>query len=110
MKTAIPTIEGNLAMHFGHCEVFTIFEVETKKIVSRIEASPPAHEPGALPAWLHELGVNLIIAGGMGMRAKQLFSANEIDVLTGSPSLTPEDLLKQYLDGTLETGENICDH
>ena len=71
---------------------------------------PPPHEPGVLPRWLHEQGTNVIIAGGMGARALDLFAQNGIKVLTGAPSLAPEELVQQYLDSTLKTGFNMCDH
>ena len=35
---------------------------------------------------------------------------NGIKVVTGAPALHPEDLVKSYLDNTLETGGNVCDH
>jgi len=40
----------------------------------------PPHEPGLLPRWLHEQGAHLIIAGGMGHRAQELFVQNGIQV------------------------------
>ncbi len=81
MKIAIPTAEGKLAMHFGHCQVFTIASVDktAKVILSIEEKTPPAHEPGALPKWLSELEADVIIAGGMGMRAQQLFTSYGIE-------------------------------
>jgi len=71
---------------------------------------PPPHEPGVLPRWLHQQGTNVIIAGGMGARALELFAENGIKVMTGAPSLAPEELVQQYLDSTLQTGFNMCDH
>jgi len=56
------------------------------------------------------LGVNLIIAGGMGQRALSLFAENGIKVITGSPSHEPEALVQGYLAGTLVSGPNVCDH
>ena len=112
MKIAIPTANGELCMHFGHCEVFTIMDVDidTKTIVSMIEKIPPPHEPGVLPKWLGELGVDVIIAGGMGMRAQELFAANNVKVVVGAENDKPENLVKKYLTDTLETGSNLCDH
>jgi len=46
----------------------------------------------------------------MGARALGLFAQNGIKVLTGAPSLAPEELVQQYLDSTLKTGFNMCDH
>ena len=98
-------------MHFGHCEQFALVEAdEQKNIVNTTLLTPPAHEPGVLPAWLHEQGANVIIAGGMGMRAQQLFAQNNITVVVGAPGEEPEQLALAYLNETLETGENICDH
>jgi predicted Fe-Mo cluster-binding NifX family protein len=52
----------------------------------------------------------VIIAGGMGMRAQQLFAQQSIQVLVGAPSEEPEAIARAFLDGTLQTGENVCDH
>ena len=44
------------------------------------------------------------------MRAQGLFAEQNIQVLVGVPSEDPETIVTAYLDGTLQTGENICDH
>lgn len=111
MKIAIPTMNNKLCMHFGHCDVFTIFEVDTdNNIVSKNEEIPPPHEPGVLPKWLGQMNVNVIIAGGMGMRAQQLFDQYDVKVVVGATSEIPEDIVKAYLNGSLVTGANVCDH
>ncbi len=110
MKFAIPLAEGKLTAHFGHCQEFALVEVEDNQIKSKEALVPPPHEPGVLPKWLHALGTNVIIAGGMGARALDLFAQNNIKVIVGAPSLTPEVLVKQYLDNTLQTHGNVCDH
>jgi predicted Fe-Mo cluster-binding NifX family protein len=70
----------------------------------------PPHEPGLRPRWLHERGADVIIAGGMGQRAQQLFAQSGMTVVVGAPAETPEQLASAYLSGTLQAGENICDH
>jgi predicted Fe-Mo cluster-binding NifX family protein len=112
MKIALPTAQDTLCMHFGHCEVFTIITVDeaAKSITATEEAVPPPHEPGVLPEWLHEKGVNLVIAGGMGMRAQQLFNQFGIDVVVGVASDKPETVVGKWLAGNLQTGTNYCDH
>ena len=110
MKFAIPLAEGKLTAHFGHCQEFALVEVEDNEIKNKETLVPPPHEPGVLPKWLHELGTNVIIAGGMGARALDLFAQNNIKVIVGASALTPEVLVKQYLDNTLQTGGNVCDH
>ena len=112
MKIAIPLVEGKLSAHFGHCEKFAVVDVdpESKTIRSQDLLAPPAHEPGVLPAWLAEQGVSVIIAGGMGQRAQGLFTQQNIEVVVGAPAEMPEALVSNYLAGTLQVGDNICDH
>lgn len=112
MRIAIPIAGGKLAMHFGHCEQFALVEVDAqeKKITGTELLTPPPHEPGVLPQWLHEQGASMIIAGGMGNRAQQLFAQNDITVVVGASAETPDKLVEAYLDGALQSGENICDH
>jgi ATP-binding protein involved in chromosome partitioning len=109
---AIPVVNGKLSMHFGHCESFALVTVDSdaKTIVSTDYVNPPRHEPGVLPRWLHEQGANVIISGGMGSRAQGLFQQNGISVQVGAPVDTPENIVKAYLKGNLQTGQNICDH
>jgi Mrp family chromosome partitioning ATPase/predicted Fe-Mo cluster-binding NifX family protein len=110
MKIAIPIAEGKLTAHFGHAAEFAIVHVENQEIKEKELLTPPPHEPGVLPKWLHELGVNVIIAGGMGQRALSLFGDNGIKVVTGVANHAPEELVQQYLTDTLVTGDNVCDH
>ncbi len=110
MKFAIPTAEGKLTAHFGHSQEFVLLHVEDNKISKKEVLTPPPHEPGVLPRWLHEMGADVIIAGGMGQRAVELFTQNSIKVITGAPCLPPEELVEQYLENSLVTGSNVCDH
>ncbi|MFC1601004.1 iron-sulfur cluster carrier protein MrpORP [Candidatus Sumerlaeota bacterium] len=112
VKIAIPVADGRLAMHFGHCEEFALIDVDTEKkaIIGQETIVAPPHQPGLLPPWLAERGANVIIAGGMGARAKELFAQQGIEVLTGAPAEAPETIANAYLNRTLVTGENVCDH
>ena len=112
MKIAVPTAEGKLNLHFGHCKAFSLIDVDfdTKQILKEEEIPAPRHEPGVLPRFLGDLGVNVIIAGGMGMSAQNLFAAQNITVVIGAPSKTPRELVTDYVSGTLVSGDNVCDH
>ena len=112
MRIAIPLAQGKLSLHFGHCDQFAIFDIdgEISKVINRKDVTPPAPEPGVLPKWLHENNVSVIIAGGMGQRAQQLFTQDGIKVVIGASGQSPEELVSAYLENTLETGDNICDH
>lgn len=112
MRIAVPLARGKLSLHFGHCDQFAIFDIDgqTSKVINRKDVTPPAPEPGVLPKWLHENNVSVIIAGGMGQRAQQLFTQDGIKVVIGASGQSPEELVSAYLQDTLETGDNICDH
>lgn len=112
MRIAIPMVDGRLSPHFGHCEHFVLIDVdqEAGKIIGRQQLDAPPHQPGLLPPWLAEQGADLIIAGGMGGRAQQLFVAQGIQVVVGAPAETSDRLVNDYLAGTLSSGNNTCDH
>ena len=112
MRYAVPVSNGKLSEHFGHCEHFALIDVdEAKKAILNKEIVPsPGHQPGVLPVWLAEQGTSVIIAVGMGSRAQSLFWDNRIQVVIGAIGEDPEGVVLNYLNGTLETGDNICDH
>jgi ATP-binding protein involved in chromosome partitioning len=110
MKVAVPLSKGLLCNHFGHCEKFAVIEVQEGRMAATALHTPPPHEPGVIPRWLGELGVNLVIAGGMGQRAITLFTERGIKIIVGAPNLAPETLVQNYLTGALESGANVCDH
>ncbi len=111
-RFAVPLASGTLAEHFGHCEEFALVDADAEEgsVLRTSVAVPPAHEPGVLPRWLQEQGVQVILAGGMGTRAQQLFTEQGMTVVTGVPSDGPDALVEAYLGGRLVTGENVCSH
>ena len=106
---AIPTIDGKLCAHFGRCESFAIVEIEDDKIINEIFVSPPAHEPGSYPRFLADKGVSTIISGGMGIKAQQLFTENNIEIYMGINSDSPKKLVENYMNNQLTSGDNLCD-
>jgi predicted Fe-Mo cluster-binding NifX family protein len=112
MRIAIPLANGRLSMHFGHCDGFAMMDVDTegKRILKRDDLDSPPHQPGLLPGWLAEQGASMIISGGMGSRAQELFSKHGIGVIVGAPADSPEAVVEAFLNGTLRLGGNACDH
>jgi len=108
MRFAIPIADGKLTAHFGHCKEFALIDVEENEIKNKKMLEPPPHEPGVLPRWLHQLGANVVIAGGIGHQAIDLFNQAGIAVVTGAPPEAPETLVERYLNNTLAIGDNLC--
>ena len=107
MKIAISTEGNSVSIHFGRCPTFTILEIDGNKLVKKESIDNPGHQPGFLPQFLKEIGVECIIAGGMGMRAKELFDSAGIKTIMGITG-DIDDVINQILKGTLEGGESLC--
>lgn len=112
MKYAVPVTGGILSSHFGHCEQFALFSVDQQKkeITEKEYLTSPEHQPGLLPKWLAEKSVSVVIAGGMGPMAQQIFQENGITVVLGAMETDPEKAVIGHLNGVLVTGDNVCDH
>ena len=109
-KFAVPTVDKILTAHFGHCDQFAIIDTENDGIISVEFVSPPVHQPGVYPRFLADQGVDVIISGGMGHKAQDLFAQNNIEVCMGVADGSPRSLVEQYLKKQLQTGQNLCDH
>jgi Mrp family chromosome partitioning ATPase/predicted Fe-Mo cluster-binding NifX family protein len=96
-KIAIPISEGRLFPSFGKATEFAIFHIQNQQIIKKEILHPPSHGPGVFPGWLHDLGVSVIIAGGMGLKAMENFRAKGTTVITGSSSTSPDELVQQHL-------------
>lgn len=108
---AIPTENGNLCPHFGHCESFYFASINDKKeITAEKNIVPPTHEPGLYPKWIRSQGGECVIAGGMGEKAKNIFNQENIKVVVGAEIKEPRKLIEEYLNGSLATGANSCNH
>ncbi len=109
-KIAIPSTNNLLGVHFGHCEHFYIYEAGKREVKKREIIIPPPHQPDLYPDWLNKKNVTDVIAGGMGQKAIDNFKQKKINVHTGAPQESPDEIVQNFLNGTLETTENLCDH
>ena len=110
MKICIPTSDGKLCGHFGHCDSFTFAEInpETKEILTIEEKIPEEGISCQSASWISEQGVSKVLAGGMGNRPLMKFAQNGVEVIAGCPELPVKEVIEKYLSDTLETGENDC--
>jgi predicted Fe-Mo cluster-binding NifX family protein len=112
VRIAVPTTDGQLSLHFGKAKEFILIDVnpDSRKVHSCRSIYPPPHGPGVIPQWLRTFDVNVIIAGGMGPRAIQMFEPAGIKVVLGATGGSAEDLVADYLSDELELGPDPCDH
>lgn len=109
-KIAIPVVNGLLSAHFGHCHFFLIVDIVNDEVVQTQEVIPPPHEPGVIPRWLSDLGVNVVLVGGIGQKAVSLFQKLGVEPIIGVPEKAPMDLVNEFLSNKLVTGSNQCSH
>ena len=85
MKVAVPTREGRVDDHFGHCDHYTIFTIEGKQVICReVLASPQGCGcKSGIAADLEKMGVEVMLAGNMGDGALNKLSAHNIRVIRG---------------------------
>lgn len=107
LKIAVASEDDMVAGHFGHCQNFNIFEVADDKVIKSFSIPNPGHIPGFLPQFLDEQGVNVIISGGMGSGAVELFNEKGIEVVTGAAGKA-EVVAESYLKGLLVSSGAIC--
>lgn len=111
MKTiAVPMSQGRFSTHFGGADQFALVSVdETGAQPAVVEVVPaPPHARGAFPQWMHQRGVDAVIAGGMGGRASSMFTAYGIDVVTGIEGGDPVTLATEYVAGRLVSSGSLC--
>jgi predicted Fe-Mo cluster-binding NifX family protein len=104
-RIAIPSvgdggIDGERSGHFGHCDVFTMIDVENGQIKQVTTVPNQSHMQGGcmVPVnLLAEHNVNALIVGGIGMRPLMGFRQVGIDVYYDAerPQIRPvvEDLI-----------------
>jgi Mrp family chromosome partitioning ATPase/predicted Fe-Mo cluster-binding NifX family protein len=107
MKIAVASENEMVTEHFGHCVNFNIFEAENDQIVKSESIANPGHKPGYLPNFLNDLGVNVIISGGMGGGAVDIFNEKGIEVITGARG-NARDAAELYLQGGLKSTGSVC--
>ena len=107
MKIAVASENGMVTEHFGHCESFCVYETENNKIVKSDTIANPGHKPGFLPNFLNDMGVKVIISGGMGGGAIEIFNEKGIEVVTGAKG-DARAAAEQFISGMLKSTGSVC--
>jgi len=104
-------LSGQISQHFGRCPYYLIVEVEGHEIEKSDSVDNPYHNnhaPGMVPQFINEQGVNVMIAGGMGPMAIDMFTGLGIEVVSGAVG-NAGNVLQAYLRGDI-TGVEPCQH
>lgn len=106
-------LDAGLGAHFGHCEVYTMVQVEDGQITGAQVIPNVPHQQGGCMAPVQHLAQNqaqVLIAGGMGMRPLMGFNQVGIEVFFGGDSRTVGEAVQALVDGRLTrfTTEHTC--
>ncbi len=94
-------LESIVSYHFGHAPYYVMVELDGSDIVNVVSIKNPMggeHNPGDLPTFMKENGVDVIVSGGMGPRAQEYFASLGIKAIVGAYG-TVKDVLQEYLKG-----------
>ncbi|MCR5130137.1 MAG: DUF134 domain-containing protein, partial [Prevotella sp.] len=109
-KIAIPTKDGVLFPHFGKAPQVTIVSVVEGKVTETVVFQAPEHEHGAMPRFIASHRCTDVLCGGLGGGAVNLLNQLGIQVHAGAPEIPVQELLAQYLGGTITYGDGTCHH
>ena len=107
MRIAVASEGKNVTEHFGHCEGFLIYDAENGEILKEEMVLNPGHKPGFLPNFLADRGVKVIISGGMGGGAIDIFNERDVEVIVGASGVA-RSAVESYLRGELESTGSVC--
>ena len=107
MRIAVASEGKNVTEHFGHCEGFLIYDAENGEILKEEMVLNPGHKPGFLPNCLADRGVKVIISGGMGGGAIDIFNERDVEVIVGASGVA-RNAVESYLRGELESTGSVC--
>jgi len=104
-------LKGQMSAHFGRCPFYTVVDVEDGQVLRVEVVENPyyqSHVPGMVPQFIKSLGAHVIIAGGMGPRAIEMFEQFGIEVVTTGGSAPVDEVLGTFLEGSLR-GARACE-
>lgn len=111
MKVAVPTRDGHVDDHFGHCAYYTIYNILNNKVADKTTLASPqgCGCKSGIASVLRQMGVCVMLAGNMGEGARNVLTAHQIEVIRGC-SGDVDKLVESYLAGNLTDSGDSCSH
>jgi len=106
-RVAIPIGDNKLSENFGECNFYEIFEIEDGEVRKSSLEIPEVEAVDELPMWLEQRGITDVIVHRIKKQIISLFASKKINLFVGINPDTPEKLIETYLEGKLESNEQI---
>ncbi|NBC10164.1 MAG: hypothetical protein GVY24_00320 [Planctomycetes bacterium] len=112
MRIAIPLSGGVFSAHFGRSDAVLLCEADpaTRGVDRRRRLERPKMGCDALPAWLGELAVDVVVCGGMGAGAREGLARRNIRVSAGHVGDDLEAVIASFLDHPEGLPQTPCRH
>ena len=110
MRIAVTYEDGQIFQHFGHTQMFKIYDVDDGKVVASQVVDTNGQGHGALAGFLFGGNVDVLICGGIGGGAQMALAQAGIKLyggVSGSADAAVEAFLKQEL---AYNPDVKCDH
>ncbi len=109
MKVAVPTMDGLVDSHFGHCQMYTVFTLEKGAVVSeeRVDSPQGCGCKSDIASTLARKGVTVLIAGGIGEGAVRALAANGLTTVRGA-SGSVREAAERFAKGQLADAGDLC--
>lgn len=109
MKIAVPSRDGVVDAHFGHCEYFTVFTVDSGKITAeeRVDSPEACGCKSGIAPILANAGVSIMLAGNMGEGAVRVLGTHGIQAIRGASGAV-RHVVESYLAGKLALADGSC--
>lgn len=117
-RIAVPSngnggLDATRSGHFGHCDVFTVIDVENGAIKKVSTIQNQEHVQGGCMVPVNLLAshnVNALVVGGIGMRPLMGFKQAGIDVYHDSQRPEIRPVVEDLIDGKLPeiTNDQVC--
>ena len=110
MKIAVTYENGEVFQHFGHTEQFKVYTAEDGKILSSEIVDTNGSGHGALAGFLKNLGVEVLICGGIGGGARNALAEAGIRLFPGACG-NADAQAEAFLAGSLNYNpDTMCNH
>ena len=109
MKIAIPSRDGVVDQHFGHCKEFMVFTAQGEELCN--EASIPSGEScgckSGVAGVLAKAGVTHLLAGNMGEGAVNVLRSHGIQVVRGAAGEV-RPAVEAFVAGRFQDSGHLC--
>jgi predicted Fe-Mo cluster-binding NifX family protein len=112
MRIAVPVLDDVFCEHFGRSNGFFLCDVEepTRQLGRTRTVLRPRGKGKceSLPDWLAQMGITMLLVGGMGEVGRHRFDQLGITVSVGHRGTDPQEVVTGFLAGSAEHKKNPC--